>query len=87
MGLAICALSFIACFAATCRSVSAGVVSTMIVGYVYGILRGNIQEAASHFIYDAGAIGMYLALLMRPLPPWMKWRLRPFIPWLLCLIG
>jgi hypothetical protein len=87
MGLAICALSFIVCFTATCCGISAGVMSTMSIGYVYGILRGNIQEGSAHFIYDAGAIGMYLAMLMRPLSPWVKCRLQPFMPWFLCLVG
>jgi hypothetical protein len=65
---------------------SAGVVASLSIGYIYGILRGNLQEEASHFIYDAGAIGLYLAL-MRPLSPWAKSRLRPLMPWFLCLIG
>jgi hypothetical protein len=59
----------------------------MSVGYTYGILRGNIQDGAAHFIYDAGAIGLYLALLMRTLPPLVKSKLRPLMPWFLCLVG
>jgi len=35
-----------ACFAATRRALWAGVVATMTIGYAYGILRGNIQQAA-----------------------------------------
>jgi len=59
----------------------------MSIGYAYGILRGNIQQAPSHFIYDAGAIGLYLAVLTRTLSPLAKFRLRPLMPWFLCLIG
>jgi hypothetical protein len=59
----------------------------MTIGYGYGILRGNIQQTASHFIYDAGAFGLYLALLTASLSPLAKCRLRPLMPWFLCLIG
>jgi hypothetical protein len=85
ISLILCAVSFAVCFAAARRAVSAGVVATIILGYAYGILRGNIQQGASHFIYDAGAIGLYLALLTRPLAPFVKYRLRPLVPWFLCL--
>jgi O-antigen ligase len=59
----------------------------MSIGYAYGIIRGNIQQVGAHFIYDAGAIGLYLALLMRPLSPLTKCKLRPLMPWFLCLVG
>jgi O-Antigen ligase len=87
MGIVLCAISFVVCFVATRRAVSAGVVATMSIGYAYGILRGNIQQAASHFIYDAGAIGLYLAVLTRHLSPIAKCKLRPLMPWFLCLVG
>lgn len=87
MGLILCAISFAVCFAATRRAVWAGVVATMSIGYAYGMLRGNIQQAASHFIYDAGATGLYLAVLTRRLSPIAKYKLRPLMPWFLCLAG
>ncbi|MBV8055275.1 MAG: O-antigen ligase family protein [Deltaproteobacteria bacterium] len=79
--------SFTVCFVATRRAIWAGVAATMSIGYAYGILRGNIQQAASHFIYDAGAIGLYLAALTRHLSPLVKCKLRPLMPWFLCLVG
>ena len=87
ISLILCAMSFVVCFLATRRAVSAGVVATISIGYAYGILRGNIQQAASHFIYDAGAIGLYLAVLTRSLSPLAKVKLRPLMPWFLCLSG
>src|SRR5215471_10371226 len=87
LSLILCVTSFAICFAATRRAVSAGVVATMSIGYAYGILRGNIQQAASHFIYDAGAIGLYLAVLTRHLSPIAICKLRPLMPWFLCLTG
>jgi hypothetical protein len=85
--LILCAISFAVCFAATRRAVSAGVIATMSIGYVYGILRGNIQQTGSHFIYDTGAIGLYLALLTRHLSPIGKYKLKPLMPWFLSLFG
>lgn len=87
ISLVICVFGLAACFAATRRALWAGVVATMTIGYAYGILRGNIQQAASHFIYDAGAVGLYLAVLTLPLPPVARARMRPLMPWLLCLAG
>src|SRR5437588_303510 len=60
---------------------------TIAVGYAYGILRGNIEDPGSHFIYDAAALGMFLAMLGRPLSPLAKFRLRPLMPWFLFLTG
>jgi hypothetical protein len=59
----------------------------MSIGYAYGIVRGNIQQGPSHFIYDAGAVGLYLAILTRSISPLGRFKLRPLMPWFLCLIG
>jgi hypothetical protein len=83
----LCAISLIACFAATRRNLSAGVIATMAIGYAYGIVRGNLQQTPSHFIYDAGAVGLYLALLTLPLSSLARCKLRPLMPWFLCLVG
>jgi hypothetical protein len=83
----LCALAFVVCFKAARRKLWAGVAATIAVGYAYGILRGNIQQVAAHFIYDAGAVGFYLALLTHSLSPRQKFRLRPLMPWFLCLTG
>ena len=39
--------------------------ATMVVGYFYGILRANLESRLSHFIFDFGAVGFYLALIAR----------------------
>jgi O-Antigen ligase len=86
LSLILCAISFVACFVAARISLSAGIVATISIGYAYGILRGNIQQSASHFIYDAGAVGFYLAMLTRPLSLKAKSKLKPLMPWFLCLL-
>ena len=47
----------------------------MTIGYGYGILRANVPNPAMHFLFDAGAIGFYLALITRGLKPDQRPRL------------
>ena len=84
---ALCLLSFCICFAAARRQLWAGFVAALAVGYFYGILRGNIPQPASHFIFDTGALGLYLALLIRTYSPVQKYKVRKLMPWFLCLVA
>ena len=81
----LCIASLILCFAATRRSIVAGVIATMAIGYFYGIVRGNIEQSTSHFIYDAGVLGLYLAALTRFYSPLAKHRMRRVVRWVLVL--
>jgi hypothetical protein len=83
----LCILSFWICFVAARRQLWAGFVAALAVGYFYGILRANIPQPASHFIFDTGAIGLYLALLIRTYSPIQKYKVRKLMPWLLCLVA
>jgi hypothetical protein len=84
---ALCILSFLICFWAARRRLWAGFVAALAVGYFYGILRANIPQPASHFIFDTGALGLYLALLIRKNSPVQKYKLRKLMPWFLCLVA
>jgi hypothetical protein len=57
------------------------------VGYIYGITRANVPETYSHFIFDAGVVGLYLAQLFRSLSPAQEYKVGPLKPWLEFLIG
>jgi hypothetical protein len=81
----LCILSFWICFWTGRRQLWAGFVATLAVGYFYGILRANLPEPASHFIFDTGALGLYLALLIRTHSPVQKYKVRKLMPWVLCL--
>lgn len=59
--LILCFAALIIGFAAGRRSLVAGLVAVLAVGYVYGITRANFTGAASHFIFDAGVAGLYAA--------------------------
>jgi hypothetical protein len=59
--LILCFAAAVIVFAAARRSLVAGLVALFAVGYVYGIARANFAGAASHFIFDAGVVGLYAA--------------------------
>ena len=61
----ICVAAFAFAFAAARRSLVAGMTMVAVVGYFYGILRANLPEASSHFIFDAAVVGLYSAQLFR----------------------
>src|SRR4051812_20484771 len=59
--LGFCLFALIATFVAARRSLVTGLIATLTVGYIYGILRANFTGAASHFIFDSAALGLYAA--------------------------
>ena len=65
LSLFLCIAAFAFSYAAGRRSLSAGLVTVMTVGYAYGILRANVTEVYSHFIFDAAVVGLYLTQLGR----------------------
>jgi hypothetical protein len=56
-------LAFGAAFFATFVSRIAGLGVVLTVGYFYGIVRANIPEGISHFLFDAAVVGYYTALV------------------------
>ena len=63
LSIVLCAFAFAAAFAAGRRSLVAGLVAVLAVGYVYGIMRANVLETFSHFTFDAAVIGLYCVQL------------------------
>ena len=61
----ICIAAFAFALAAARRSLVAGLTVVASVGYFYGILRANLPEVTSHFIFDAAVVGLYAAQLFR----------------------
>jgi hypothetical protein len=87
ISLYLCLLSFALCYWAGRRSLLDGLVAVLAVGYAYGITRANLPETFSHFIFDAGVVGLYCAQLFRQLTPTQEYRLSPLRPWLEFLIA
>ncbi|HTR35366.1 MAG TPA: hypothetical protein VMH80_05665 [Bryobacteraceae bacterium] len=69
IALILCFVAFFATFRAGKRSLAFGIIGVFTVGYFYGIIRANLPTAASHFIFDAALLGLYLS------QNWMRfWR-------------
>src|SRR6266566_3846948 len=86
-GIALCVAALLGCFIAGRRSIVWGIGAVMTVGYGYGILRANVPNPVMHFLFDAGAVGFYLALVTRGLTPAQRSRVGVLQPWLVLLIG
>lgn len=61
VSIILCIAAFAFSYVAARRSLVTGLAVVTLVGYFYGILRANLPEAGSHFIFDAGVGGLYLA--------------------------
>ena len=85
LSLFICMMAFAACFYCGRRALWAGFVATMTVGYSYGIVRANLDTPYIHFLYDFGAAGYFIALLLNRKSPIQRYKLRKMMPWILGL--
>jgi hypothetical protein len=87
MSIYLCILAFSACYIAARRSLVTGLGVVLLVGYAYGIVRANVPETFSHFIFDSAVVGFYGAQLFRKLTPAQQWRTKSLRAWLEFLIG
>jgi hypothetical protein len=69
------------------RSLRAGILVLVSVGYVYGILRANFPDTYTYLTFDAAVMGVYLGQLWRPLDPMQRRRVHDLRLWLVVLIG
>ena len=83
----LCLGGFVAVFWCARSSLIAGLSATLTVGYLYGIVRANVPQEVSHFTFDAGAAGLYLAIWLRGLTPIQRLRIRKLKGWVICLVG
>ena len=63
IGILFCAAAFFLVFLAGRRSLTAGLGAVLAVGYAYGIVRANFPNPASHFIFDAAVLALYMTQL------------------------
>jgi hypothetical protein len=85
ISLGLCAIAFLLTYAAGRRSLVAGLLAVLSVGYLFGITRANFPSAFSHFIFDSAVLGLYMTQLLRSLSPWQKARVKSLQGWLLLL--
>lgn len=65
LSIILCVLAFASSYFAGRKSLVGGLVAVFGVGYLYGILRANLPETASHFIFDSAVLGLYFTQLPR----------------------
>src|SRR5439155_7983249 len=61
MGLLLSIVAFVLSWLAGRRSVGAGMVVLLSVGYSYGLVRAVVFDGFSHLIFDAATLGLYAA--------------------------
>jgi hypothetical protein len=65
MGLALCLVSFAVAVIVSRRSVGDGLGFALGVGCIYGWLRANLPDGATHFLFDSALTGIYVGVLPR----------------------
>jgi hypothetical protein len=59
--IALCLLAFCITLWAGKKSLGLGLAAVLAFGYFYGIIRANIIQTFSHFLFDAAVAGLYLS--------------------------
>lgn len=86
IALILCIIALPVCFFAGRRSLGWGLVAMFFFGYLYGILRANLITTFSHFIYDAGLIGLYCSQRWSSPDPVEQRRLKAIRLWVGVLV-
>jgi hypothetical protein len=86
LAIFLCLAAFAVCYWAGKRSLGIGLTVLFAVGYFYGILRANVLASMSHFIFDAGLLGLYLSQRWTTSDPQEVRRLYTIRLWALILI-
>ena len=54
--LYLCLLAFTLCYVVARRSLIAGLITTMAIGYLFGIIKANLPETGSYFLFDSAVL-------------------------------
>jgi hypothetical protein len=87
ISVALCLAAFAFSYLAGRRSLLACLCVLMTVGYAYGIVRANVPETFSHFIFDAAVVGLYVTQLTRKVGAEERRRWRGLAAWVTFLIA
>ncbi len=80
-----CAVAIL-CFVAARRSLKLGIGAVLTAGYLYGIMRANLQGTWTYLMFDLSILGLYAAQLFRPDSPDERVRLTDLRFWTISLI-
>jgi hypothetical protein len=81
ISLLLCASAAGACFLAARKSPLAGLCAILVVGYLFGIVRGNFPNSVTYFLWDASAVALYAGIWSRPMNALQRFQLRRLLPW------
>ena len=87
MSSALCILAFLVTAYVARKSLVGGIVTALAVGYFYGILRANLNEMMSHFIFDGAVIGLYVGRALAMRRPETIANSMQVRPWLILLVA
>lgn len=87
MGLILCTAVFAAVFLVSYRSLVYGLLAVLAVGWGYGIVRANLLDTGTYFLFDAATAGVFLARAVRPTDPAYRKRARTLAVWTVVLCG
>lgn len=87
IAIILCFAAFIACYLAGRRSLGQGLVALFAFGYLYGLLRANLLTTFSHFIFDAGLLGLYFASTFHKSTAYDKKRSEMVLLWTVILVA
>jgi O-Antigen ligase len=85
LSIGLCVLAFVACLLLGRRSLGLGTAAALAAGYSYGILRANVFETFSFFVFDAASAGLYLAAWTRSYGAADRVRVASLMRWILAL--
>jgi hypothetical protein len=85
--IALCLVAFFVVYWCTKRSLAAGLNAVLTVGYAYGLVRANVPQPFSHFIFDAGIGGLYLGIPWSGLSAIQRFRIKNLRTWVVALVG
>jgi hypothetical protein len=86
IAILLCIAAFGVCYWMGRRSLAQGLIALLAFGYFYGILRANLLTTFSHFIFDAGLLGLYAARLLRKPEPGQAKRSHVIAIWVTLLV-
>lgn len=79
IGLFLCVVAFLASYTCGRRALGHGLGATLAAGYGYGIVRANVPDGGSHFIFDAAVLGLYASAFLGRRGAVKPTRVRPWV--------
>jgi hypothetical protein len=86
IGLLLCFLGFVVTYWMAGRSLGKGFVALLAFSYPYALIRAQVRDVGSHFIFDVALLGFYLGGFFRPTSDALKLRSQAMTTWAVALM-